>query len=121
MTKHQLEAQRIKTADRLNEIAGLEGDKFTAEIRDEAGKLEIEHRDSGIKLTALLATEDAERQVAEREAAELGSIVNDSETREVAALRSKSSVTSYVKAAVEMRSVDGAERELNAALNMGAK
>ena len=120
MTKAQLEAQRIKTADRLNEIASLEGADFTDAIRTESETLSTEYRDSGVKLQALLAVEDAERETAEREAAELGSIVNDSETREVAALRSKSSVTSYVKAAVEMRSVDGAERELNSALGMGA-
>ena len=120
MTKHELEALRIKTSDRLNAIAGLEGADFTDAIRSEAATLETEHRDSGVKLSALLATENDERRVAEREAAEQGSLVNDAETREVAELRAKSSVSSYVKAAVEMRSVDGAERELNAALNMGA-
>ena len=119
MTKNQLEAQRIKTAARLNLIAGLEGDAFTDAIRAEAGTLETEYRDSGVKLAALLTVEDAERQVAEREAAKLGDLAGDPEQREVTKLRSKSSVTSYVKAAVEMRSVDGAEAEFNAALKMG--
>ena len=45
---------------------------------------------------------------------------SESETREVAELRSKSSVTSYIKAAVEMRSVDGAEAEYNSAIGLGA-
>ena len=72
MTKHQLEAQRIKTAGRLNEIGGLED--LTDAIRQESESLEVEYRDSGIKLAALLAVEDDERKVAEREAAELGSI-----------------------------------------------
>ena len=77
MTKNQLEAQRIKTAARLNLIAGLEGDAFTDAIRAEAGTLETEYRDSGVKLAALLTVEDAERQVAEREAAKLGDLAGD--------------------------------------------
>ena len=71
-----------------------------------------------MRLAALLAVEDAERVVAEREAARLGSLTGDAASREVAELRSKSSVTSYIKAAAEMRSVDGAEAEFNSALGM---
>ena len=44
----------------------------------------------------------------------------DSEARERLELRSKSSVVSYVKAACEMRAVDGAEAEFNSSLGMGA-
>ena len=44
MTKHQLEAQRIKTANRLNEIGGLED--LTDAIRQESESLEVEYRDS---------------------------------------------------------------------------
>ena len=117
MTKNQIESARIKMVDRLNTISGME--ELTDAIRAEASTLETEYRDSGVKLTAALAVEDAERQVAEREAAALGALVGDPEQREVAALRAKSSVTAYVKAAVEMRSVDGAEREYNSALKMG--
>ena len=43
----------------------------------------------------------------------------DSEARERLELREKSSVVSYVKAAIEMRSVSGAEAEYNQALGMG--
>ena len=116
MTKHELESSRITAAARLNQISSLED--LTDAIRAEAGALEVEYRDSGIKLQALLAVEADERQQAEREAAELGSL--DPETREVAALRSKSSVCSYVKAALEMRALDGPEAELNSALSMGS-
>ena len=119
MTKNQLESSRIKTATRLSEISGLEGDAFTAEIRAESEALQVEYRDSGVKLAALLTVEDDARQVAEAEAAALGDL-GDPETREVAELRAKSSVVSYVKAASEMRSVDGPERELNSALGLGA-
>ena len=75
MTKNQIESHRIKMAGRLNEISGLEGDAFTDAIRAEASTLETEYRDSGVKLQAALAVEDAERQVAEREAAALGSLM----------------------------------------------
>ena len=44
----------------------------------------------------------------------------DSEARERLELRSKSKVVSYVKSAVEMRSVSGPEAEYNSALGMGA-
>ena len=111
MTKNQLEASRIKTATRLSEIAGLEGDAFTAEIRAESGTLETEYRDSGVKLQAALAVEDAERQVAEREAAELGSLAGDSETRERLELRNKTGLADYLRAAAGGASVSGAASE----------
>ena len=44
----------------------------------------------------------------------------DSEARERLELRAKSSVVSYIQAAAEMRSVDGAEAEFNSSLGMGA-
>ena len=118
MTKNQLEAQRIKTAARLNAIAALEGDAFTDAIRAEAGKLEIEHRDSGVKLSALLATEDAERQVAEREAAALGNLTGDAEQRERRELRGKTGIADFLKAAVGGSAVVGAAAEYAAACNV---
>ena len=118
MTKNQLEATRIKTAGRLNEIAGLEGDAFTDAIRAEAGTLEIEYRDSGVKLQAALAVEDAARQVAEREAAELGSLAGDSETRERLELRSKTGVADFLRAAAGGTSVIGAAAEYAASLGV---
>ena len=119
MTKAQLESFRITTASRLNAISALEGAEFTDQVRAEATALEAEYRDSGSKLSALLATEDDERKIAEREAAQLGPLAGDPELREVAALRSKSKVVSYVQAALEMRSLNGPEAEFNAALKMG--
>ena len=53
MTKSELETRRIKSMARLNEIADIEGD-LTDAIRSEAGTLETEYRDSGVKLAALL-------------------------------------------------------------------
>ena len=60
MTKNQLEAKRIKTVGRLNEIAGLEGADFTDAIRTESETLSTEYRDSGVQLQAALVVEDAE-------------------------------------------------------------
>ena len=111
MTKNQIEGSRIKMAARLNEISGLEGDAFTDAIRTEASTLETEYRDSGIKLTAALAVEDDERQVAEREAAALGSLAGDSETRERAELRSKTGLADFLKAAAGGSAVTGAAAE----------
>ena len=119
MTKNGLEALRIKTATRLSEISGLEGDALTDTIRAESEALQMEYRDAGAKLTGLLAVEETEKEVALKEAAELGDL-GDPELREVAELRSKSSVVSYVQAALEMRSLNGPEAEFNAALKMGS-
>ena len=118
MTKNQLEAQRIKTAGRLNEISGLEGDAFTDAIRAEASTLETEYRDSGVKLQAALAVEDAERQVAEREAAELGGAVGDPEQRERLELRGKTGIADFLRAAAGGSAVTGAAAEYATSLGV---
>ena len=110
MTKNELEGQRIKMAARLNEISGLDSDDFTEAIRTEASALEIEYRHTGTRLSAMLAVEDAERQVAEREAAELGSL-GDSETRERSEIRSRTGLADFLAAAVASREVAGAAKE----------
>ena len=46
---------------RLNEISGLEGDAFTAEIRTEAGGLQTEYADLEIKHRAALVAEGDDR------------------------------------------------------------
>ena len=111
MTKNQIESKRIEMAGRLNEISGLEGSDFTDAIRAEAGALEAEYRDSGIKLQAALAVEDDERKVAEREAAELGSIAGSPEHRERLEIRSRTGLADFLSAAVAGREVSGAARE----------
>ena len=114
-----LELRSSAIRSRLNVINNLAADAYTDEIRSESDALTTEFTDVETRHRAAMVIESDERQVAEREAGELGDL-GDPELREVAELRSKSSVTSYVKAAVEMRSVDGVEREFNAALGMGA-
>ena len=118
MTKNQLEAKRIKMAARLNEVAALEGDAFTDAIRVEAGTLETEYRDSGVKLAALLAVEDDERQVAEREAAELGSLAGDPAQRERREIRSKTGLADFLRAAAGGTAVTGAAAEYASALGV---
>ena len=115
MTKHQLEAQRIKTADRLNAIAALEGDAFTDTIRTESETLSTEYRDSGVKLQALLAIEDAERETAEREAAAIGNIAGDAAQREKAELRGKAKVSDFFVARLRGQPVTGASLEYSQA------
>ena len=119
MTKNQIEAQRIKQSSRLNEISGLEGDAFTDSIRNEAAALETEYRDSGIKLTAALAVEDAERRQAEIEATQLGSLLEgDSEARERQALVGKARVGDTLSALLDGSPVDGASAECRSAFGL---
>ena len=104
----------------MNKILSIDLSDQTKEHGDELARLTSEGTALEPQLRAAMLVEDSERAVAEREAAELGDLAVDSETREVAELRAKSSVVSYVKAASEMRSVDGPEREYNSALGLGA-
>ena len=120
MTKNQLEGQRIKMAARLNEISGLDSDDFTEAIRTEASALEIEYRHTGTRLSAMLAVEDAERQVAEREAAELGSLAGDPETRELQQLTERANVGDILSATFEKRQTSGETSELQAHYGLGS-
>ena len=93
---------------RLNEIAGLEGDAFTDEIRQESARLTVEFRDKETQYRAALTAEgdEAERRAAWTETAE------DRERRE---LRGRSRLSRYINAAIETRGVEGAEAEFAAA------
>ena len=115
MTKNQIEGARVTMAARLNAIAGLEGAEFTDTIRAESEALQLEYRDSGVQLQAALVVEDAERQVAEREAAEVGSLAGDPELRERVELRAKTGIADFLKAAVGGAAVSGASAEYAAA------
>lgn len=102
--------QKIKLAmsrvrQRLNEVSGLEGDALTPEIREEAKGLETEYHDLELRHRASVIGKDEEVEV-----------VEDAETREVRRLHGEARVGRYLAAAVEMRSVDGAEHEYAAAV-----
>ena len=118
MTKNQLESSRIKTATRLSEISSIEGAGFTDAIRAESEALQVEYRDSGVKLAALLAIEDDERRVAELEASQIGDLAVDSESRERAEIRSKTGLADYLRAAAGGSAVTGAAAEYAASLGV---
>ncbi|MDE2752919.1 MAG: hypothetical protein OXI83_10115, partial [Gemmatimonadota bacterium] len=108
-------AQKIRlrlsqVRQRLNEISGLEGDAFTDEIRSEAETLQTEYADLETRHQAAIVAEgDAETRETEV----------DTEARERLELRSRASLTAYLRAALSGRQVDGAEAELRAAAGIG--
>ena len=109
MTASQTLSVRLsEIRQRLNEIAGLEGDAFTDEIRQESDRLTTEFRDKETQYRAALTAEgdEAERRAAGTDTAE------DRERRE---LRAQSRLARYISAAIETRGVDGAEAEYAAA------
>ena len=110
--KQKIEFRRIQITDRLNEILLLEGEAYDKAIKAEEKTLHEESATLGQRYCSVLLTEP--------DPDEKTDIGVDSEERERLALRGRSSVVSYVKAAIEMRSVSGAEAEYNTALGMGA-
>ena len=118
MTKNQIEGARVTMAARLNAISGLEGAEFTDAIRAESEALQLEYRDSGVQLQAALVVEDAERQIAEREASALGSLAGDTEVRERSEIRSKTGLADYLRAAAGGTSVTGAAAEYASSLGV---
>ena len=110
-------AQKIRlrlsqVRQRLNEVAGLEGDAFTDEIRAEAETLQSEYAD--------LETRHRAAIVAEGEGETQPNGDNpDAEARERLELRTRASLTAYLRAALSGRQVDGAEAELRAAAGVG--
>ena len=113
------DAQRIQlrlseVRQRLNEIAGTEGEDFTDEIRAEADALQTEYRD--------LETRHRAAIVAEGDAAAGQRFTsNDAEGAELRALRNRVSVRDYLAAAAGRRGLTGAPSELNAALEVRAE
>ena len=110
-------AQKIRlrlsqVRQRLNEIAGLEGDTFTDEIRAEAGTLQTEYTDLETRHQAAIVAEGEGETRANGEDP-------DAEARERLELRTRASLTAYLRAALSGRQVDGAEAELRAAAGVG--
>lgn len=108
-------AQKIRlrlsqVRQRLNEIAGLEGDDFTDEVRSEAESLQTEY--------AGLETRHQAAIVAEGEP-ETRATEPDAEMRERIELRSKASLGNYLVNALRGRAATGAEAELQEAAGVG--
>ena len=89
--------------ERLNEIAGLEGDALTDEIRTEERSLQTEYRDVETKLRAAI-TAEGEPQVTETH--------EDPEQRELRELNRKADLGLIVSHVLGLNGIDGAEAEL---------
>ena len=117
-TRQKLELRLSKVRTRLNEIAGLEGDDFTPEVREETATLEAEYGDLEVRHRAAILSEGAE----EAEAVGLfedGS--EDGDTAEVRALLGRVSFSDYMKAAAQGGGLRGAALELASALGVPAE
>ena len=110
--KITLRASAIR--ERLNAIAGLEGDALTAEIRSESDKLGTEYRETETKLRAAIIAEDVDPTP------NPGPADSDPETRERAELVRRSSIGAIFASAVEHRNTAGAEAELQGELSLNA-
>ena len=107
---HTIQLRLSFLRENLNRL--LQVEDRSAEQQTEMAALTAEVSKREPELRAALAAEDDKQEVT--------TPTGSSEQREVVELRSKSSVTSYVKAALEMRALDGPEAEFNAALKMGS-
>ena len=114
MTNAQKIALRLsEIRQRLNEIAGLEGDDFTDEVRAEADRLTSEFRDRETQHRAALVAEAAEARAAE---GEFGA--GDGEPAEVRALLDRVTIGAYLAPAAAGAALSGVPAELAAALGV---
>ena len=107
MTNAQKIALRLsEVRQRLNEVAGLEGETFTDEVRSEAEGLQVEYRDLETRHRAAIVAEGQP---------EIRPAVQDAEHRERVELRSRAHLGNFLLNALRGRAVSGAEAELQAA------
>lgn len=118
LNSQKIQLRQSEVRQRLGEIAGLEGDDYSDEIKSEETKLQGELRESEQRLRTALTVEAAEDERAKREAEQRGDTQQDAEAREKAELRSKATLTGYMLAAAKGRAVTGAEAEFAAACNV---
>lgn len=102
-------------AERLAAIAGTDG-QVSAEVRTETEGLLREQTDLETRYRAALAAESAE---AEKRNAQALNAPNVAPDRELAEVRSRSSLANFARAASRNVQVDGAEAELREALMPG--
>ena len=114
----QLRERQSKERGRVAELAIA--DALTDETRAELDTIETGTPDLERQIRAATVVVEAE-ETEQRDAAATGNKEGlDTEDRERLELRSKVRMGRYVLAAMENRSVDGAEGELNAAVGIGA-
>ena len=114
----ELRERQSKERGRMAELAIA--DDLNDETRSELDAIEAGTPDLERQLRAATVAVDAE-ETEQRAAGAAGDTpAGDAEDRERLELRSKARMGRYVLAAMENRSVDGAEGELNAAVGIGA-
>ena len=107
--KITVELSKVKT--RLNEIAGLEGDALTPEIRSESAALETEYADLEVRFrAATIAGSDLEAKA--RGAFAKNGDGESPEDRGLRQLTERANLGTIVSASVERRNTEGAEAEL---------
>ena len=104
----RLQLEQSEKRQRINELLAL--DELTDEQRAELDTLTKRAQQIEVELRAAIV---AEGEPETRDAP------SDAEQRERMELRSKASLTSYLRAALSGKQVDGAEAELNAAAGIG--
>ncbi|MCY4468372.1 MAG: phage major capsid protein [Thiotrichales bacterium] len=115
MTNAQKLAVRLsEIRQRLNEIAGLDDDAMTDEIRAEADRLTGEYANAETQHRAAIVAEGEEQRAAE------GALGNgDGEPAEVRALLSRVGIADYLLPAKAGIGLTGPAAELNAAMKVG--
>ena len=103
--RHQIRASEIR--QRLNEVAALEADAVTPEIRTETDGLTAELRTVETQYRAAVAAEETELRAAQNAPG-----APDAETAELRSLQDRASLGRYLRAFADGAAVDGAEREL---------
>ena len=107
----KIQLKMSEARSRLQEIAGI--DEITDEIRSEVQTLKTSLSDLEVRNQAAIVSE-SEQAAANEQRFE----ASDGEGRELRELQGRVSVARYLGAAIETRSVDGAESEYNEALGM---
>ena len=112
-TLQKIRLRLSKVRQRLNEISGLEGEAFTAEIRSEAGTLQTEYSDLETRQQAAIVGEAEEAAKSEKRFT-----ATDGEGAELRSLSGRVTLGRYLHNAAENRGADGAEHEFNQALGL---
>ena len=114
MTTAQKITLRIsEVRERLNEIAGMEGDAFTDEIRSESETLQTEYKDLETRYRSAVVAEGIEEGQA---AGQFGT--RDGESAEIRQLTERVQISDYLDPAAVGGQVQGAASELNAAMDV---
>ena len=106
--KNKIELQLSECRSRLREIATMDVDSVTDEVRTESNELRTKVDQLEIQLRSAIASYEEDPVVEQ-----------DSESRERNELRSKAKLTNYLLSAVQSRVLDGPEAEYSAAHGAG--